>query len=270
MFKSMNSYLLNFYRFLISRKIIEYNNNKKKIRMSSASFENSPISSVSYRVSPPMNKKEVASSAMDSPKNSMANTTNNALRHKSSNSDDSCGWIRYDSEEDESSLWSSGNKGASAGAKLYDNNNDNSGSNDGTSSPRIPRIKLIPDKKRKGRRGGEKNDDVSGGGGGGDREDEDDYISSEEDTYCKDVRKSIELSLNLKEEFRSGKLGALDKDALLKKTRHSFQSETSLKIRRPTEPFHDDLYFTENKVVGAGVKSKSDERIISATKQNKF
>lgn len=120
------------------------------------------------------------------------------------------------------------------------------------------------------------------------------YISSEDESFSekREPRKSIELSAKLTEEFKFGRLGVSDKEALLKKTRRSFQvdgpqhgnnknnnnngNNSGIKLTtgqaRSLSPgsslwdsdnrFHDDLYFTEDKNSSSWIaKSKSDDRV---------
>lgn len=119
---------------------------------------------------------------------------------------------------------------------------------------------------------------------GVDRDDSKGYISSEDESYGekRQPRKSIELSAKLSEEFKFGRLGLSDKEALLKKTRRSFQADGSEAVNgksnnpsgtaRSLSPgnalwandnrFHDDLYFTEDKnSSNLSTKSKSDNRV---------
>lgn len=120
---------------------------------------------------------------------------------------------------------------------------------------------------------------------GVDRDDSKGYISSEDESCGekRQPRRSIELSAKLSEEFKFGRLGLSDKEALLKKTRRSFQADGSEPMNgksnntnggtaRSLSPgnalwandnrFHDDLYFTEDKnSSNLSAKSKSDNRV---------
>lgn len=119
-----------------------------------------------------------------------------------------------------------------------------------------------------------------------DHEESKGYISSEDESLMsekREPRKSVELSAKLSEEFKFGRLGVSDKEALLKKARHSFQADRSMNsggltskpngAARSLSPgnsawasqdtrFHDDLYFTEDKTSSSWIgKSKSDDRV---------
>lgn len=99
------------------------------------------------------------------------------------------------------------------------------------------------------------------------------YISSEEETCTKDLSRSMELALKLKEECKFGKLDKLDKERLYqnRQQRASFQSDTLATahniVNKQSHVIHDDMYFSENKTLkvahGGGeiLKSKSDDRM---------